>query len=148
MQHTNNTQVVFSYEGGDNKFKGMTKLSRKMSIEKQDVAIQLEYERLRQTLSGISAADNLIQRCAFMTITLQILEDEVKSNGPTILMHNGKQTMRVENPAQKSYNTMINRYTAAMDKLLSLLPRESAIMPADPNKESDGFDDFVEERGE
>ena len=107
-----------------------------MSIEKQDVAIQLEYERLRQTLSGISAeklaaADNLIQRCAFM-----------------ILMHNGKQTMRVENPAQKSYNTMINRYTAAMDKLLSLLPRESAIMPADPNKESDGFDDFVEERGE
>lgn len=138
---------------GDNKFKGMTKLSRKMSIERQDVAIQLEYERLRQTLSGISAeklaaADNLIQRCAFMTITLQILEDEVKSKGPTILMHNGKQTMRVENPAQKSYNTMINRYTATMDKLLSLLPRESAIMPADPNKESDGFDDFVEERGE
>lgn len=124
-----------------------------MSIEKQDVAIQLEYERLRQTLSGISAeklaaADNLIQRCAFMTITLQILEDEVKSNGPTIIMHNGKQTMRVENPAQKSYNAMINRYTAAMDKLLSLLPRESAIMPADSNKESDGFDDFVEERGE
>lgn len=124
-----------------------------MSIEKQDVAIRLEYERLRQTLSGISAeklaaADNLIQRCAFMTITLQILEDEVKSKGPTILMHNGKQTMLVENPAQKSYNTMINRYTAAMDKLLSLLPRESAIMPADTNKESDGFDDFVEERGE
>ena len=77
-----------------------------MSIEKQDVAIQLEYERLRQTLSGISAeklaaADNLIQRCAFMTITLQILEDEVKSKGPTILMHNGKQTMRVENPAHE-----------------------------------------------
>ena len=30
-----------------------------------------------------------------------------------------------EHPAQKSYNTMINRYTALMAKLIDMLPEES-----------------------
>lgn len=127
-------------------------MSHTMSIAKQDAAIKAEYDRIKANLAGISeeklqAADSLIQRCAFMVITLQILEADVKAKGPVITFKNGKQTMRIENPSQKSYNTMINRYTAAMDKLLSLLPREA---PPDPNAgdKDDGFDGFVANRGE
>src|SRR5690606_8721775 len=86
-------------------------------------------------------AMRLIERAAFMTITLQILEDNIKSKGPTYLFEQGAQKMIIENPSQKSYNTMINRYTTIYDKLISLLPKEET------NKtEDDGFDDFVNGR--
>lgn len=118
--------------------------------KKQDAAIKKEYERLKKVFAGIpakklAAADSLLQRAAFMAITLQILENQVKSDGPVIDFKNGKQQMKVENPAQKSYNTMINRYTATYDKLFSLLPKDENARPVDTG---DGFDDFVEGRGD
>lgn len=128
-------------------------MTRAFPVKKQDEAIRSEYERLKKVFAGIpdekmAAADNLFQRAAFMTITLQILEKSIKNEGPVIDFKNGKQQMRVENPAQKSYNTMINRYTATYDKLFSLLPKGVDILPPDPKHESDGFDDFVGNRGD
>lgn len=85
-------------------------------------------------------AMRLIERAAFMTITLQILEDNIKTKGPTYLFEQGAQKMIIENPSQKSYNTMINRYTTIYDKLISLLPKE------EKTTDEDGFDDFVNGR--
>ena len=128
-------------------------MSRAFPVQKQDEAIKSEYKRLKKVFAGIpveklAAADNLLQRAAFMTITLQILEKRIKTEGPVIDFENGKQRMKVENPAQKSYNTMINRYTATYDKLFALLPKGMDITPPDPKHESDGFDTFVENRGD
>lgn len=132
-------------------------MSHKMATATQDKHIQAEYDRLVANLksSGISdeklaASDSLVQRCAFMTITLQLLEDDVKKQGPVITFKNGKQVMKVENPSQKSYNTMINRYTAAMDKLMNLLPKEPQPISNDASggQGGDGFDEFVADRGE
>ena len=119
----------------------MAKLSRK----KQDELIAAETEKLEAIFEDISeekqkVAKRLIERVAFMTITLQILEDDIKTKGPTYLFKQGSQEMYVENPAQKSYNTMINRYTAAYGKLFDLLPKEVA------NEEDDGFDAFIGKR--
>lgn len=66
-------------------------------------------------------AKELIERIAFMTIQLEILEDTIKTKGPTYTYKNGSQKMLIENPAQKSYNTTMNRYTAAYGKLFDLL---------------------------
>ncbi|WP_100373084.1 hypothetical protein [Bacillus sp. FJAT-45037] len=101
----------------------------KLSRAKQDELIAAEVEKWNETFKNISddkreAASRLIERVAFMKITLEILEDEIKLKGPTIKFENGTQKMTVENPSQKSYNTMINRYTAACDKLFNLLPKE------------------------
>ncbi|WP_209121520.1 hypothetical protein [Alkalihalobacillus sp. BA299] len=114
----------------------------KLSKKKQDEMIREEIERLNEIFKDLSeekrnAAKELIERVAFMTITLEILEDSIKTKGPTYLFKQGAQQMVVENPAQKSYNAMINRYTAAYDKLINLLPKEM------PVEEDDGFDDFV-----
>ena len=46
-----------------------------------------------------------------------------------------RQAIFMENPAQKSYNTMINRYTALMAKLIDMLPEES--------KTNDELIDFI-----
>ncbi|MDQ0158971.1 hypothetical protein [Alkalibacillus salilacus] len=115
----------------------------KLSQKKQDELIAEEIDKIHENLEEISEekkkiAKPLIERIAFMTITLQILEDNIKTKGPTYKLEQGNQKMFVENPAQKSYNTMINRYTAAYNKLFDLLPDEP---PKDPD---DGFDDFVD----
>ncbi|MET1247645.1 hypothetical protein ABWW58_02515 [Sporolactobacillus sp. STCC-11] len=116
----------------------------KLSKKKQDELINSEIDRLTEIYKDISedkkkAAQRLIERVAFMTITLQILEDTIKTKGPTYLLVQGSQRMLIENPAQKSYNAMINRYTAAMDKLINLLPKNDG-------DEDDGFDEFVNSR--
>lgn len=119
----------------------------KLSKKKQDELIEQEIERFSEIFRDLTeekkkVASRLIERVAFMTITLQILEDTIKTKGPTYLFQNGSQKMLVENPAQKSYNAMINRYTSAYEKLINLLPKD----PPSNEGEDDGFDDFVNDR--
>lgn len=114
-------------------------MSRKPARKKQDEMIAEEIEKLNELFVSLDTekkqlAESLINRVAFMTITLQILENNVKTKGPTYLFKQGSQQMYVENPAQKSYNTMINRYTAALNSLFGLLPKDNV---------SDEDDDFV-----
>jgi hypothetical protein len=119
----------------------------KMSRKKQDELIQQEIERFKVIFEFLAedkkrVAQRLIERVAFMTITLQILEETIKTKGPTYTFVNGSQRMIVENPAQKSYNAMINRYTSAYEKLFNLLPKEGLTV----KDESDGFDEFVNDK--
>lgn len=116
----------------------------KLSTKKQNELIQAETEKLESLFSEISenkqkVAERLIERVAFMTITLKILEDDIKTKGPTYKFEQGNQKMFVENPSQKSYNTMINRYTAACKELFNLLPKEDT-------SDDDGFESFLSER--
>lgn len=120
----------------------------KISKSKQDEQINAEINKIMGLLKDISEDKRelvirLVERVAFMTITLQILEEEIKSKGPVCNFEQGKQKMVIENPAQKSYNTMINRYTAAYEKLLSLLPKDSGA-----GEEDDGFEDFINSRAD
>lgn len=116
----------------------------KLSKKKQDELIAAEIERYNHIFQYVPEdrkriAKRLIERVAFMTVTLEILEDNIKTKGPTYVFKNGSQRMVVENPAQKSYNTMINRYTAATEKLFHFLPKEGVTV----EDETDGFDEFV-----
>jgi hypothetical protein len=120
----------------------------KLSKKQQDEQIEEEIKRYNHIFKYLQedkkqVAQRLIERVAFMTVTLQILEDTIKTKGPTYTFINGSQRMVVENPAQKSYNAMINRYTSAYEKLFALLPKEGGLAVED---ETDGFDEFVNDR--
>lgn len=91
-------------------------------------------ERKRQILLG------LIEECAFMRVTLQDLRNDIDKHGVIDEMPQGDYSILRESPYVKTYHTMIQRYTTASDKLLSLLPREERVI------ESDNFDDFVNGR--
>ncbi|RVT67666.1 hypothetical protein [Niallia taxi] len=119
----------------------------KLSKKKQDVLIDEEKKRLLDIFkdipdSKIKVAMNLIERVAFMKVTLEILEDDIKTRGPTYLFQNGSQKMKVENPSQKSYNTMINRFTTAHEKLLNLLPKENGEIVYVTSEVTEEVDDF------
>lgn len=96
---------------------------------KQDKRIKEEIERLNDVLKNIheskrNIAKGLIENIAFMSVTLQDLQEVIKTQGPIINFEQGSQKMMVENPAQKSYNTMVNRFTTATRQLFDLLPKD------------------------
>lgn len=104
----------------------------KLTEKKQNELIAVEINKWNELFSSLTdekrnAANRLIERVSFMKITLEILEADIKDRGPTYDFVNGSQQMRVENPSQKSYNTMINRYTAACEKLFNLLPKDEVV---------------------
>ena len=116
----------------------MTKLSK-------DTRIKKEKNKLNKLFKEISTdkrkmVDGLIERAAFMRATLEDLEEEVNREGATVLMENGKQVMRIENPAQKSYNTMINRYSSVMKQLNDLHDKEINTTA----EIGDGFEEFID----
>ncbi len=91
----------------------------------KDKEIKKEIKKLKDTLKEIpkdkiKMAEELISNAAFMSVTLKELQQEVNDRG-AITTYNKNP---VENPATKSYNTMINRYSSVMSQLLNLLPKD------------------------
>jgi glutaminase len=67
-----------------------------------------------------------------MAITLQELQDRINEERAIIKTVNGNGFNKItEHPAQKSYNTMINRYTAAIKQLTDLLNSKEVKTAAD-----------------
>jgi hypothetical protein len=86
------------------------------------------------------AAEGLIQEAAFMRATLSELKAMIDISGPIDEMPQGDYSILREHPAVKIYTTMIQRYSAVMKQLTDLLPKDIV------KDESDGFDEFVNER--
>lgn len=107
----------------------MAKLRGLSSKKDQDERITAEILRLNDILKNIheskrNTAKSLIENIAFMSVTLSDLQELIKSQGPIVNFEQGSQKMLVENPAQKSYNTMVARFTNATKQLFDLLPKD------------------------
>lgn len=94
----------------------------------KETRIKTEYERLSDIFAEIDAnkrktVDGLISNAAFMAVTLQDLQAQINKEGAVIKSTNGNgfETIQ-EHAAQKSYNTMINRYSAVIRQLTDLAP--------------------------
>lgn len=69
-------------------------------------------------------AQNIISEVAFTKVTLHNLKVDIIEIGSVYEFVNGSQTMLRENPSQKTYNTLLTKYTGSLDALLKLIPRE------------------------
>lgn len=68
-------------------------------------------------------AEKLYKRIKFMDKTLDDLQKKIKKEGPIIEAKNGNGfTVVSENPAQKSYTSMMGKYNASVKSLLDLIP--------------------------
>lgn len=109
--------------------------------------IKAEKARLNRLYSGISAEKKktiagLIERAAFMRVSLADLEDDLNTYGFTEFFSQGDQEPYLrKRPTADLYNTMNTGYQKIIKQLTDLLPKE----PAQPDA-GDGFDAFVNER--
>ena len=106
-------------------------------------AIKKEISRLKRIIKNIpddkkKAAEGLIQEAAFMRATLGELREIIDRDGPLDLFEQGDYAYNREHPAVKSYNTMVQRYSAICKRIFDLLPTEDKSKTA-----TDELMDFV-----
>ena len=68
-------------------------------------------------------AANLVEEIRFMYDTMGDLKEKIRQYGTVELFEQGKQRFLRENPAVKSYNTTIQRYSTLYKQLTDLLPK-------------------------
>ncbi len=107
----------------------------------KDKEIKKEISKFKKIFANIAEdkkpfAERLYKQAAFMSVTLQELQEKIKDEGSIIKGKNGNGFIVCsENPAQKSYNIMIKNYNATIKALVEMLPKD--------NKESDELMDFI-----
>lgn len=111
--------------------------------------IAAEERRLARTFKDIdekrkATTRGLIQRAAFMRISLEDLEEDLNKNGFTELFSQGDQEpYQRERPTAKIYNTMNASYQKIVRQLTDLLPKacQSAASKLE-TEDGDEFDQF------
>lgn len=123
----------------------MDNINKKNEVIKlKEKAIKKEENRLKRIYKNIennkkSTIEGLIQRAAFMRISLDEMEQDINENGFTEPFSQGKQEPYLrQRPVADIYNKMNTSYQKIIKQLTDLLPR------ADPKKDdTDEFEEFV-----
>ena len=109
-----------------------------------DERIKKEVLRLKRIYKNIdkdnkAIIDGLIQRAAYMRITLEDWELDIMKNGCTEMFTQSINTppYERERPVARLYNTMNKNYQSIIKQLSDLVPKP------EPKQEDDGFDEFV-----
>ena len=123
-------------------------MAKKSEITK-DSRIKAEETRLRRIYKNIdkdnkAIIDGLIQRAAYMRITLEDWEKDIDENGYIEMFTQSEKTdpYERERPVIRLYNTMNKNYQSIINQLSNLVPKY------DPTPKDDGFDDFVAKRSD
>lgn len=121
-------------------------MAKKKEIPGED-RIKAEEKRLRRIYRDIdednrAIIDGLIQRAAYMRITLEDWELDIMENGYIEMFTQSPQTppYERERPVVRLYNTMNKNYQSIIKQLSDLVPKPEA------KEESDGFDEFLQKK--
>lgn len=122
---------------GDN----LAKLEREKRIDTERKRLNTLFKNIDKRKKNV--VQGLVERAAFMRVSLSDLEDDINENGFIEMFSQGSQDpYQRKRPAADQYNTMITAYAKVVKQLSDLLPKEAGGLP------SDGFEDFVNGRAE
>lgn len=119
--------MIKSHEGGYKNMAAKAKIPPKLNKNTKTY----NSPKLKRAIKSLSpakkeAGTRILDRLNFMEITLDKLQDCINKKGAVINAKNGNGfTTLSENPAQKSYNTMIGRYNALVKTLIDMLPEQA-----------------------
>lgn len=115
----------------------------------KDKRIKKEENRLKKIYKDIEGKKKdtvigLIQRVAYLRVTLEDFEKDLDENGFTEWFKQGKDQDPYERkrPVADLYNTMNTAYQKSIKQLTDLLPKEVAVV----KEADDGFETFVMDR--
>ena len=109
--------------------------------QEKERRINEEIERINGLISEIDdkkkeAASSLVTNAAFMTVTLQDLQQEINKKGVTETYQNGANQKGVKkSSAVEVYNTMIKNHVQVIKQLTELLPKSELKQLEDPLEE-------------
>ncbi|WP_347138847.1 hypothetical protein [[Clostridium] symbiosum] len=119
----------------------------KKEITKEN-RIKREQSRLKKFCKDVDlkkkgTVEGLIQRAAYLRITLEDFEVDLDENGFVEMFRQGESQEPYERkrPVADLYNTMNTSYQKAIKQLTDLIPKEEKLTAP-----GDDFDNFVEDR--
>ena len=114
----------------------------------KDERIKKEVRKLKRIYKNIdkdnkAIIEGLIQRAAYMRVTLEDWEKDIMENGYYEMFTQSEKTdpYERERPVARLYNTMNKNYQSLIKQLSDLVPKEVKVV-----EEDDGFNDFVNSR--
>ena len=113
--------------------------------EERDKAIKKEKKRLAAIYKDIelkrkNTINGLIERAAFMRVSLDELEDSLNNDGFVEMFSQGEQEpYERKRPTADIYNQINNSYQKIIKQLTDLLPKE----PIKTNEGASDFDNFI-----
>lgn len=120
---------------------------KELTVEER---IKKEVRRLKRIYKKIdkdnkAIIDGLIQRAAYMRVTLEDWEQDILENGCTEMFTQSVNTppYERERPVARLYNTMNKNYQSIIKQLSDLVPE-----PPPKGVEDDGFEDFINSRAD
>jgi len=115
----------------------LTKVER---IKKEERRLRRIYKKIDKDNKAI--IDGLIQRAAYMRVTLEDYEVDLDEKGYVELFSQSEKTdpYERERPVARLYNTMNKNYQSIIKQLSDLVPKQE-VKPKD-----DGFDAFIESK--
>lgn len=122
--------------------KKQDKAAKAKELTKEE-RIKKEFQGIRRNLSAMAPKvkkfnEPLMQRAAFMRITLEDLEETINREGPVSKYKNGEnQWGTKKSPEVEVYNIMAKNYAAVIKQLLSSIP------DSEDKPKVDEFDKFV-----
>ncbi|MDD4780348.1 MAG: hypothetical protein PHT02_07070 [Tissierellia bacterium] len=120
------------------------------SQEEKQKLVKKEMLRLKRIFKDMEkdkwdTALSLIKNAAFMTVTLEDLQETINREGAVSEYQNGEnQWGTKKSPEVEIYNTMIKNHMTIIKQLSDLLPK----IPLKTNDKDDGFDAFVGDRSD
>lgn len=121
--------------------KGTNKdLSKEERIKKEIKRLKKIFNKLDDDIKKVT--QSLIENAAFMSVTLEDLQEVINAEGVISEYQNGaNQWGTKKSPEVEVYNTMIKHYMNIIKQLTDLLPKEVEVV-----EEGDGFEDFINSR--
>lgn len=124
----------------------------KKKEKSKEERIKAEVKRLMEQIEGLDPkrkkiAEGLIERAAFMRISLDDMEKDLVQNGFVELFSQSENQEPYERrrPTTDAYNSMNASYQKIIRQLTDLLPKEETPSP-DSDDKDDGFESFVNGR--
>ncbi len=116
-------------------------LTKQERINKEEIRLREIYKEIKEENKSI--IDGIIQRAAYMRVTLEDYEKDLDSGGYVEMFTQSANTppYERERPVARLYSTMNKNYQTIIKQLGDLLPKEQSVKQPD-----DGFDKFVGER--
>ena len=119
-------------------------ITRDERIKKEEQRLKRIYENIDKDNKAI--IEGLIQRAAYMRVTLEDWEKDIMENGYYEMFTQSEKTdpYERERPVARLYNTMNKNYQSLIKQLSDLVPKET---PA-KGVEDDDFTDFINSRAD
>lgn len=121
----------------------MKENDKNLDLSKEE-RISIEIKKINKLLSKVDnktkkLVHSLIENAAFMSVTLEDLQETMNSNGVVSKYQNGEnQWGTKKSPEVEIFNTMIKNHSVVMKQLTDLLPKQNK-----QQSDDDGFETFV-----